>query len=134
MSFPELKKKKKISSFLELSIQGMSQEERYVMKVIIIDAPVQVHILNGIWEEFLEYLSFDYGENVCVVKITQRKCAPNSAGVKYFHLLPGFSEDLILGYKFNGTSPPLITLPELGVYPVYRNKNRTYFNDIWTKR
>ena len=85
------------------------------MKVLILDAQVQVGILNGIWTEFLEYLFYDYGENVCVVKITRRKCAPNPARIKYFHLRRGFSECPILGYKFDGSSPPLVDLYELGV-------------------
>ena len=104
-----------MSSFHDIFMQGMRQEERYFMKVIIMDAQLQVVMLNGIWMEFFEYLSYDYGENVCVVKITRRKCAPNHAGVKHFHLFLGFSECPILGYKFDGILPPLVDLSELGV-------------------
>ena len=85
------------------------------MKIIIMDALLQLGILNGIWTEFLEYLAYDYRENVCVVKITRGKCAPNHAWVKYFHLLPGFSECPIFGDRFVGISPPLVDLSELGV-------------------
>ena len=37
--------------------------------------------------------------------------------VKYHHLLPGFAEDKIIGYRFDGVSPPFIELSELGVRP-----------------
>ena len=69
-----------------------------------------------IWR-ILEFLSEDYGENVTIVRITRRKYVPNRAKVKYFLLLPGFRKCPIFGYKFDGISPPLIDLSDLGACP-----------------
>ena len=48
----------------------MSQEERYFMKVTIMDLLLLTLILSRDWKEFLEFLSEDYGENVTIVCIT----------------------------------------------------------------
>ena len=48
----------------------MSQEERYFMKVTIMDLLLLTLILSRDWKEFLEFLSEDYGENVAIVRIT----------------------------------------------------------------
>ena len=95
----------------------MSQEERYFIRVTIMDSLLLTLILSRDWKEFLEFLSEDYGENVAIVRITWRKCVPNRTKVKSFQLLPSFRRCPIFGYKFNGISPPLVDLSDLGVCP-----------------
>ena len=51
---------KKMSSFLERFTQGITQEERFFLKVSIVDSPIL--ILSSI--EFAEYPSFDYAKDV----------------------------------------------------------------------
>ena len=86
-------------------------------KVTIMNLPLLTLILNGDWKEFLEFLSTDYGENVTIVRINRKKCAPNRAKVKYFQLLRGFMRCPFFGYKFDAVSPPLANLSDLGVCP-----------------
>ena len=93
--------------------QGLSQEECYFLRIILIDFPLQVLILNNI--EYFQYLSENYRRNSYILKITRERSTPNKFGVKYYHLFPGFAEDRILGYKFDRISPPTVSLSCLGI-------------------
>ena len=72
-------------------------------------------ILNNI--DFAEFLSYDYRENICVVKITEETYVRNSALVKYLHLLLSFVDNEVFGYKFDSVSPALVSLQNLWVRP-----------------
>jgi len=109
------KEEKKIRSFLELLIQGLTLEDQYFIKVIVIDSPIQVLILNNI--DFYQYLSSYYQKNTCAVRITKKSYNPNSPLVTYYHLFSGFVDDTILGYKFDGAWFPLVSLVRLGIFP-----------------
>ena len=87
--------------------------------MMVSDSIIQVLILNNV--NFGQYLSQDYRDNIHVIEITKEFCTPNKQGVKYFHLLSGFKEDPILGYKFDAISDPLGSLYYLGICPnLYR--------------
>ena len=52
-----------------------------------------------------------------IIEISKESCYPNEMGVKYFCSILGFSEDQILGYKFDMISDPKISFSTLGITP-----------------
>ena len=67
--------------------------------------------------DFEQSLSQDYRDKVHVLHINEEGCFPHEQGVKYYHLLSGFGEDPILGYKFDTISDPIVSLSHLEISP-----------------
>ena len=81
--------------------------------MIIRKSIIQVFILNNV--EFCEYLFQKDRDTIFVINITKESQDQNKHGVKYSHRSPGFREDQILGYNFDGISEPLVSLSYLGI-------------------
>jgi len=79
------------------------------------DRGIQVLIVNN--SGFEKYLSPDARKKMNIIEISKESCYPTEMVVKYFHLIPGFSEDPILGYKFDRISDPKISPSTLGINP-----------------
>ena len=103
----------KMATFIEMFRQGCTTEERYFMRMSLIETPMKILIVNT--DEYMKFLSRDYRENAYVIEITKEKCVPNKGKVKYYHLLNGFVENDILGHVFDGVSPAVVNLSNLGV-------------------
>ena len=91
----------------------MPTEERYFFRILVLDTPVQVLIINNL--EFLRYLPSDYKQNMCVIEIIQENFVPNRYKVKYYHLLLGFVPNKIFGYIFDGVSSAYVNLAHIGL-------------------
>ena len=98
------------------------------MKVIVINSPIQVLILNNIHLDQL--LLYDYRENICVVQVTKKNCIPNSAYVQYRHLIPRFVDDEILDYKSDGTSTTWVSLSNRSMIRSSRDEKKTTISDL----
>jgi len=79
------------------------------------DRGIKVLIVNN--SGFEKYLSPDVRKKMNIIEVSKESCYPTEIVVKYFHLIPGFSEDPILGYKFDRISDPKISLSTLGINP-----------------
>jgi len=76
--------------------------------MLLRDSAIQVLIVNN--KDFDYYLSSHCPGKIKVIKIAKESFCPNEIGVKCFHLLPGFSYDPILGYKFDALSDQKVSL------------------------
>ena len=81
--------------------------------MLLRDSIIQVRIVNN--RDFEYYFSSDCRVKIKVIKINKDFLCPNEIGVKYFHLLPKFSYDPILGYKFDAVSNQKVFLSYLGM-------------------
>ena len=104
---------KKMGTFIENCTQGFSIEERYFLKISLMETPMKILIVNN--DEYIKYLISDYRENAYVLVIDKRNCIPNKIKIKYYHFLNGFVENEIFGHVFDGVSNAMITLANLGV-------------------
>ena len=102
-----------MATFMEVLTQGFCIEERYFVKITLMETPIKVLIVNT--DEYIKYLSSDYQENSDVLVIDEKNCIPNKKKVKYYHLLNGFVENEIFGHVFDGVSDAILTLSDLGV-------------------
>ena len=98
---------------IEVFTQGFCIEERYFLKMSLMETPMKILIVNS--DEYIKYLSSDYRENAYVLVIDKRNCIPNKIKVKYYQFLNGFVENEIFGHLFDGVSYAIITLSDLGV-------------------
>ena len=102
---------KKMATFLEQFMQGLTTEERYFFRILVLDTPIQVLIINNL--EFTEYLSSDCRKNIRVTPITRENYVPTEYRVKYYPLLLVFLPNNILGHIFGGVSSPCVSLTHL---------------------
>ena len=70
----------KMATFIEMFRQGCTTEERYFMRMSLIETPIKILIVNT--DEYINFLSKDYRENAYVLEITREKCVPNKGKVK----------------------------------------------------
>ena len=89
---------KKLGGFLEIFTQGISLQAHYFCRALLTDRGVQVLIMNN--SDFEKYLSEDFRKKMKIIEISKESCYLSEMGVKYFHSIPGFSEDPIFGYFF----------------------------------
>ena len=87
-----------LGGFSEIFIQGISLEEYYLCSTLLRGLVVQVLIVNN--SDFEKYLSSDVHKKMKIIEISKESCYLSEMGVKYFHSIPGFSEDPIFGYFF----------------------------------
>ena len=103
----------KMGGFIEVFTQGFCIEERYFLKMSLMETPMTILIVNS--DEYIKYLSSDYREKAYVLVIDKRNCIPNKIKVKYYQFLNGFVENEIFGHLFDGVSDAIIILSDLGV-------------------
>ena len=99
-----IEQEKGIGRFLEIFTQGNSLEEQYFYRMLIRTSTGQVVIVNNC--DFKQHILRDFLKKMKVINISKKSCCPNKIDVKYFDLKPEFSEDLILGYKFDRMLDP----------------------------
>ena len=61
---------KKMGTFIEACTQGFSIEERYFLKISLMETPIKILIVNN--DEYIKYLRSDYRENAYVLVIDKR--------------------------------------------------------------
>ena len=65
-----------MGTFIEACTQGFSIEERYFLKISLMETPMKILIVHN--DEYIKYLSSDYRENAYVLVIDKKNCIPGS--------------------------------------------------------